>query len=483
MVNKNGPTSADLDFGIGAYEQRRDERQQELRAKIKALRERGKKREKKKSKNVKKRPPSLFDSIDLFNEAVENCAGSTAMNVATQKAERARLREEKEKQRREENARNLEAAIAAFEAGDWNAGFKLAQKRDMDDAGIKYWLGRFYEEGFMLERSPEASAEFYRDAAEEGHEDAKRRLDRMHIEGYSASFPAEAEWVSWKRCREAAERGDAEAQAIWGTILFFDGKYEEARAWHIKAEKQNNPKALYCIGRALESGRLIDNGKDVSVQYYRDAAKLGDFAAMLRLKYKFNENCELILPSDEELRRDFIKGKDGIYRERIKTGPWLPVYPNWAVNEYRFAIYDLHHRTHKAMSKGLRSASLFDKIFGEEGPEHEGYGTGALQKWADKMVKEGKDPHYVNLLEWFKGAVDAFDYHMGRMGDSKTFDELMEEQKQYPDHPMRYMSEEMRAYIPQADSMSRAQLHEAMKRMYYTIQYAPYGITAMGDVE
>ena len=134
------------------------------------------------------------------------------------------------------------------------------------------------------------------------------------------------------------------------------------------------------------------------------------------------------------------------------------------------------------MSKGLRSASLFDKIFGEEGPEHEGYGTGALQKWADKMVKEGKDPHYVNLLEWFKGAVDAFDYHMDSIG-GRTFDEQMEEQKQDPDHPMRYMVEGMRAYIPRADSMSRAQLHEAMKRMYYTIQYAPYGITAMGDVE
>ena len=480
MVDKNSPTSAELDFGSSAYEKRREEVQQELRAKVEALRGRVKKSRKKKTTRT---PPSLFNNINWLKEAVENCAGSTAMNVATQKAERARLREEIEKQKREENARNLEAAIAAFEAGDWNAGFKLAQKRDMDDDRIKYWLGRFYEEGFMLERSPEASAEFYRDAAEEGHEDAKRRLDRMHIEGYSASFPEEVEWVSWKRCREAAERGDAEAQTAWGTILFFDEKYEEAREWHVKAEKQNNPKALYCIGRAFESGRLIDKGRDVALQYYRDAAKLGDFAAMLRLKYQFKENCELILPPDEELRMDFIKGKDGIYRKRVKTGPWLPVNPNWSCVEYRCAIFDLHQRTHKAMSKGLRAASLFDKIFGEEGPEHEGYGTGALQKWADKMVKEGKDPHYVDLREWFKGASEALDYHMGRMGKCKTFDELMEEQKQDPDHPMRYMSESMRAYIPKSDRLSRARLYEAVKQMYYTIRYAPYGIPAMGDME
>lgn len=180
---------------------------------------------------------------------------------------------------------------------------------------------------------------------------------------------------------------------------------------------------------------------------------------------------------------DFIKGEDGIYRKRVKTGPWLPVYQKWMVNELRIAIFELHQRKNKGMSRGRRMASLFDKVFGKEGPEHEGYGTGALQKWADKMVKEGKDPHYVDLREWFKGASEALDYHMGRMGKCKTFDELMEEQKQDTDHPMRYMSESMRAYIPKSDRLSRARLHEAMKQKYYTIEYAPYGIPEMGDME
>ena len=203
---------------------------------------------------------------------------------------------------------------------------------------------------------------------------------------------------------------------------------------------------------------------------------------MLRLKYHFKEKCELILPPDEELLRDFIKGKDGIYRKRVKTGPWLPVNPNWSCVVYQCAISDLHRRKNKAMTKRLRAASLFDQIFGEEGPEHEGYGTGALQKWADKMVKEGKDPHYVNLLEWFKGASEAFDYHMDFMGD-RTFDDLMEEQKHDPSHPLRYMSERMPDYIPRSDKISHARLHEAMKQMYYTIRYAPYGIPAMGNME
>ena len=288
-----------------------------------------------KKKFTKNMPPSLFDNLDLFAADYGNPSCSLAMNgVAQKKAERAVLRAEKAKQKREKNARNIEAAISAFEAEDWNAGLMLAEKTDMKDARIQYWMGCFYEEGFLLERSPELSAEFYRDAAEQGHEDAKRRLDRMHIKGWCASFPEEAEWVSLRRCRAAAESGDAEAQVTWGNILACDGEYEEARAWHVKAEEQKNARALYCIGKALESGRLVDNGKDVALQYYREAAKLGDFAAMLRLKYHFRENTELILPSTDELRRDFIKGKDGIYRKRVKTGAWLPVSELWMTGEY-----------------------------------------------------------------------------------------------------------------------------------------------------
>ena len=470
MESEKRPTKVEFDFGDGAYAKRINAEMDALKARFDAWVERKAALKLVKQRKKKKAAKKVLSSR------------KTEVDKSRLKAERAMLRAEKAKQKREKDALYTAKALEAFEAEDWNAGLQFARQVDTDDVQIQYWMGRFYEEGFLFERSPEASAEFYRDAAAQGHEDAKRRLDRMHIKGYGASFPEEAEWVSWKRCREAAERGDAEAQVTWGNILACDGEYEEAREWHVRAEKQKNPRALYCIGRAFESGRLIDNGKGVALQYYRDAAKLGDFAAMLRLKYHFKEDCELILPPDEELRRDFIKDKDGIYHKRVKTGPWLPVYQMWMASEYWCAVQGLHQRKNKGMSKRRCAASLFDKIFGKEGPEHEGYGTGALQKWADKMVKEGKDPHYVNLLEWFKGASSALDYHMG-FGSARTFDELVEEQKQYADHPMRYMVEKMRDCIPQADSTSHARLYDAMKQWYYTIRYAPYGVYVMGDME
>ena len=233
MANKNDPPKAELNFGNDSYVGRRiEERLREVSAKLKALKERGKEQRKKKSRVVRNEPPSLFDDLSLFGGPDDkNRSGGSTANGEKEKAERAKIRAEKAREKREKVARNTEATIAAFEAGNWNAGYKLAGNADWYDPRIQYWLGRFYEEGFMLERDPEGSVEFYRNAAEHGHEDAKRRLDRMHIEGFGASFPVEAEWVSWKRCREAAERGDAEAQAIWGTILFFDGKCVEAREW------------------------------------------------------------------------------------------------------------------------------------------------------------------------------------------------------------------------------------------------------------
>ena len=169
------------------------------------------------------------------------------------------------------------------------------------------------------------------------------------------------------------------------------------------------------------------------------------------------------------LSSDYIKGTDGKLHKRVKTGRWRPVFTYWMSQELWHAVRAMHQFKRENMSKGLRNASLGEKIYGKEGPGHKGCGTGALQKWADKMVKEGKDPHFVNLLEWFKGAPAALDYHMG----SRTFEELMEESRQDPFHMMRYIIERMQDYMPQLRNMSRVRIKEAIRQRYYTIRYAP----------
>ena len=155
--------------------------------------------------------------------------------------------------------------------------------------------------------------------------------------------------------------------------------------------------------------------------------------------------------------------------ERVKTGTWQPVFTRWMSQELGEAVKLMHCFKTSTMSKGLRAASLGEKIFGKEGADRDGYGTGALQKWADKMVKEGKNPHDVNLLEWFKGASNALDYHMGE----RTFDDLMEELKSDPDSSMGYVVERVQDMMPELKRMSRTRVIEAIRQKYYTVVYAP----------
>ena len=105
----------------------------------------------------KKCPQSLFDRQDLF-------------------AESSNLRHDKD-------AENLDNALAAFENGQWMQGYRLAKKTDMKDARLQYYTGCFYDEGYDFERSPEDAEMWYGEAAEQGHEEARHKLESMRKEG------------------------------------------------------------------------------------------------------------------------------------------------------------------------------------------------------------------------------------------------------------------------------------------------------------
>ena len=399
------------------------------------------------------------------------------MDEELRKAERARLRAEKERRKREKDALYTAKAIEAFEAGAWDAGLKLAVKIREKNAQIIYWMGRYYEDGYLLDRNPDASSGLYQEAAELGNEEAKRRLARMEIKGNSALFSDDSEWAFLRRCREAAERGNNEAQVAWAEMLdwYLRCPYEESIKWLDKATTNIRPESLYYIGCMFEKDSFFEANEATALELYRKAAKHGDFGAMLKLKYHFNENCELVMPPEEVLRRDFVMGKDGKYHKRVKTGTWLPVRDGWMTNSMWVNVEWLHRNPEKWMPKACRAASLREKIYGKEGPEHEGYGSGALQKWADKMVKEGKDPHYVNLLEWFKGAAGALDYHSNEM----DFDQLRKD----PNSSIHAVIGNMTDEFPELRKLSKRAANEAMKQKYYTIYYAPYGIPILGFVE
>lgn len=158
---------------------------------------------------------------------------------------------------------------------------------------------------------------------------------------------------------------------------------------------------------------------------------------------------------------------------RYKTGYWRPVRQAWMTQEVWDAFKSINRFRNKGMSKGLRKASLGEKIYGKIGPGHAGYGTGNLQKWADKVLRkgDGTDPHMVDLTKWFAGAASAIDYHNG----NRNFETLIKQAEKDPDHFMRMVVEKMGDYVPELKRLSKKGMDEIIKHRYYTAQYGPDG--------
>ena len=158
---------------------------------------------------------------------------------------------------------------------------------------------------------------------------------------------------------------------------------------------------------------------------------------------------------------------------RYKTGYWRPVRQSWMSQEVWDAVKAMNRFRQKAMSKGLAKASLGKQIYGARGPGHAGYGTGELQKWTDMILRrdDGSDPHFVNLLDWFKGAAAALDYHNGE----RNFDQLLKESKKDPEHMMRYIVQRFQDMIPELRKLSKRGMNDLIKSKFYTAQYGPDG--------
>ena len=171
--------------------------------------------------------------------------------------------------------------------------------------------------------------------------------------------------------------------------------------------------------------------------------------------------------------KGLIAGRHRPSNDRYKTGWWRPVRQSWMSQEVWDAYRAINRFRNKAMSKGLRKASLGKQIYGKEGPGHAGYGTGKLQRWVDKVLRkgDGTDPHMVDLTKWFAGAASALDYHHG----DRSFEQLMREQRKDPDHFMRYVIERMQDYIPELKKLSKRGINDIIKNRFYTAQYGPDG--------
>ena len=300
-----------------------------------------------------------------------------------------------------------------------------------------------------------------------GLKDEKGRLrQERNAENLARAIAAfeDEDWMVGLRFAEKTDMKDARLQYHMGRFyedgFWFERKAHMAAKWYKKAAEQGHEEAKHRLAHMRKEGYswfFLEEAELPVFKRCREAAASGDKG---------------------DSQEDYVKARDGKLCRRVKTGNWLPIVARWMPQVLKDAVASIHCVRTKDMSKELRETSLGDKIFGKEGPEHEGYGTGELQKWADKAAAEGRDPHEVNLLEWFKGAAEALDYHMGG-----PFDKQMKDAETDEFHAMRYMVEKLGDYMPELSRMSRARIDEAVKQKYYTVRYAPCGIPDSGKLD
>jgi cell division septation protein DedD len=132
---------------------------------------------------------------------------------------------------------SVQAGIAAWQHGDY--GQAVAQWRplaDRGDADAAFNLGHAYRLGRGVPRDMATAEHYYRQAAEAGH---------------------------------------TEAQAMYGLLLFQDGRRQEAMPFVQRAAEHGDPRAQYVYGTALFNGDLVPRDWPRAYAYMSRAAGQG----------------------------------------------------------------------------------------------------------------------------------------------------------------------------------------------------------------
>ena len=92
-------------------------------------------------------------------------------------------------------------------------------------------------------------------------------------------------------CRQAAEQGDAEAQANLGWMyLIGDGvarDYAEAVKWYRKAAEQGHAAGQVRLGRMYEDGYGVKKNYTEAVKWFRKGVEQGDASAQYNLAFMY----------------------------------------------------------------------------------------------------------------------------------------------------------------------------------------------------
>lgn len=178
-----------------------------------------------------------------------------------------------------------------YHKSDKNKSFSLFLKAsNLNDESAKFFIGYYYEKGFVVPKNVAKAFECYNASAELGCSRAQRKLGDVYKDGLLGQDKSLLKSFQWYY--KAAEQGDSTAQFNIG-YYYYAGQGIEKNAykaveWYLRASVQNNLAALNNLGVCYEHGDGVDIDLSKAFSYYKKSAIQGNVVAQRNLS-----NCYL----------------------------------------------------------------------------------------------------------------------------------------------------------------------------------------------
>jgi TPR repeat protein len=232
----------------------------------------------------------------------------------------------------------LRGGVMAYRAGDLaTAEFNL-RRLVADNPDAEAWLG-----AVLLDRGLNREAlQALQHAADSGSAEGAHRLALVFAQGLAGAPRNDARAL--ELFEKAAAMGNQRAQVNVG-ILYFRGQgaprdLVQARAWLEKAAANNDPYALYALGRAMDETLGLAAADPVrAADLYRRAAELGHPLAALRYGLALTEGS-------------------GVKKDLVTAHKWLIYAQRNGVPEAALALGDNYARTPPSRDKAANEKVL-----------------------------------------------------------------------------------------------------------------------------
>ncbi len=207
------------------------------------------------------------------------------------------------------------------EAAKWYLGVRCK------DDGVRYELGLMYEKGNGVKKSLKEAEAYYKQAAINGHVDARFHLGCLYYHGIGDKPDYESAYLWLSR---SAKKGHSEAEYYLG-LMYYNGEgveqnLAEAANWFRKAAEHGHAVAQFRFGKCLKNGKGVTRDTAEAVKWYLQAAEQGNADAQYEIGIMFF--CGNGVSRDPKKGTDWVikAARLGNVNAQHCLGDW---YANW----------------------------------------------------------------------------------------------------------------------------------------------------------